>query len=55
MCHVSGYPCCCSPLLKAPGSVPASPATINEKKIPMDSEVPEFWNVDRIPDAAPRC
>src|SRR6202012_5256404 len=35
-------------------SVPDSPATISEKKMPMDRAVPEFWNVERMPDAAPR-
>jgi hypothetical protein len=23
--------------------------------MPMDSDMPEFWKVDRMPDAAPRC
>ncbi len=30
------------------------PAIISEKNTPIDSAVPEFWNVDRIPEAAPR-
>ncbi len=25
------------------------------KNTPIDSAVPEFWNVARIPEAAPRC
>ena len=37
------------------GSVAASPAIISEKKTPMDSTKPEFWNVASMPDAAPRC
>jgi len=36
------------------GSVAASPAIISEKKMPMDSDIPEFMNVDRMPEAAPR-
>ena len=27
---------------------------MSEKKIPMESAVPEFWNVARMPEAAPR-
>jgi len=27
---------------------------MSEKKTPIDSDVPEFWNVARMPDAAPR-
>ena len=37
------------------GRVLARPAIISEKKMPMDSDMPEFWKVDRMPDAAPRC
>ena len=33
----------------------ARPAIISEKKMPMDSDMPEFWNVARMPEAAPRC
>jgi hypothetical protein len=40
--------------LSVSGSVDASPAIISEKNSPMDSEKPEFWNVARMPDAAPR-
>ena len=36
-------------------SEPASPAIISEKKMPIDNEVPEFWKVARMPEAAPRC
>ena len=34
--------------------VRARPATISEKNTPIDSAVPEFWNVARMPDATPR-
>ena len=30
------------------------PAIISEKKMPIDSDVPELKNVPRMPDAAPR-
>ena len=33
----------------------ASPAIISEKNTPIDRAVPEFWNVERMPEAAPRC
>ena len=33
----------------------ASPAIISEKKIPIDRDMPEFWNVERMPEATPRC
>ena len=33
----------------------ASPRIISEKKIPIDSDMPEFWKVDRMPEATPRC
>ena len=36
------------------GRLAAMPAIISEKNTPIDSAVPEFWNVDRIPEAAPR-
>ena len=32
----------------------ARPVIISEKKTPMESAVPEFWKVARMPDAAPR-
>ncbi len=38
-----------------PGRLVARPAIISEKNRPIDSAVPEFWKVERIPDAAPRC
>ena len=43
-----------SPAVKAGGSMAASPMIISEKKMPIDSDMPAFWNVDRLPDAAPR-
>src|ERR1700749_3747728 len=49
-----GTPWAVSPRVRAGGSVLARPAIISEKKMPMDSDMPEFWKVDRIPDAAPR-
>ena len=44
----------CRPLVSAAGSVPASPAIISEKKTPIERAVPEFWKVERMPEAAPR-
>ena len=32
----------------------ASPANMIEKNTPVDTAVPEFWNVERIPEATPR-
>src|SRR5215469_9586003 len=51
----AGTPWARSPALRVFGSVEARPAIISEKKIPMDSDIPEFWNTDRMPEAAPRC
>src|SRR5215469_18510468 len=50
-----GTPSCCRPLVSVLGRLLASPAIISEKNAPMDRAVPEFWNVERMPDAAPRC
>src|ERR1700761_8758496 len=50
----AGTPCAVSPGSSALGSVLARPAISREKKTPMDSELPEFWNVERMPEAAPR-
>ena len=36
------------------GSVLARPAISSEKKMPIDSDMPEFWKVERMPEAAPR-
>jgi hypothetical protein len=50
-----GTPWCCSPLAIVFGRLLASPAIMTEKNTPMDTAVPEFWNVERMPEAAPRC
>src|ERR1700729_2180590 len=50
----SGTPCAVRPAVSVFGSVLARPAISSEKKMPIDSDMPEFWNVDRMPDAAPR-
>src|ERR1700744_353965 len=50
----SGTPWAVRPGSSAFGSVLARPAIISEKKMPMDSDMPEFWKVDRMPEAAPR-
>src|ERR1022692_607173 len=49
-----GTPWCCRPLVSAFGRLAASPAIMSEKNAPIDSAVPEFWKVERIPDATPR-
>ncbi|MGH3155970.1 MAG: hypothetical protein ACRDNF_05270 [Streptosporangiaceae bacterium] len=36
------------------GRALAGPAIIREKNTPIDSEVPEFWKVTRIPEATPQ-
>src|SRR5579875_311428 len=51
----AGTPWAVSPPASVLGRVEARPAIISEKKMPMDRDMPEFWNVDRMPDAAPRC
>src|SRR5882757_5953512 len=50
----SGTPWAVSPRISAGGRVLASPAIRSEKKMPMDRDMPAFWNVDRMPDALPR-
>src|ERR1019366_4684526 len=50
----SGTPWACRPALSVRGSDAARPVIINEKKMPIDRDIPEFWNVDRMPDAEPR-
>src|SRR5215472_91035 len=50
----AGTPCARRPALSVRGRVAASPAIISEKKTPMDSDMPEFMNVERMPEAAPR-
>ena len=54
MAAASGTRWARSPAVRAAGSRAASPVIISEKKMPIDSDMPEFWNVDRMPDAAPR-
>src|ERR1700685_3828493 len=51
----AGTPWARSPLLRVRGSVAARPAIISEKKNPIDKDMPEFMNTDRMPEAAPRC
>jgi len=51
----AGTPLDCRPSRSTDGSDEASPETISAKNTPMDSAVPEFWNVDRMPEATPRC
>jgi hypothetical protein len=36
------------------GRLPASPLIMSEKNTPMDTAVPEFWKVARMPEATPR-
>ena len=36
------------------GEAVASPAIMSEKNTPIDTAVPEFWKVERMPEAAPR-
>ena len=50
----AGTPCAWSPAFSVCGRLEASPTIISEKNTPIDSDVPEFWKVARIPEAAPR-
>ena len=50
-----GTPFRTRPLVSDWGRLLASPAIIREKNTPMDRAVPEFWKVERMPEAAPRC
>ena len=52
--YAAGTPWAVRPELSVPGSDPARPATMSEKNTPIDSTMPAFWNVARMPDAAPR-
>ena len=47
-------PCSCRPASNCPGRLVARPAIISEKNTPIESAVPVFWKVERMPDAAPR-
>ena len=49
-----GTPCWVRPSVSVFGKVAASPAIISEKNTPIDRAVPEFWKVERMPEAAPR-
>ena len=42
------------PALRSAGSELDRPAIISVKTTPIDTAVPEFWNVARMPEAAPR-
>src|ERR1700733_10723451 len=50
----SGTPWAVRPAVSVFGSVWRMPAWSSDKKMPIDSDMQEFWNVDRMPDAAPR-
>ena len=50
----AGTPWAARPWLRASGRWAESPTIISEKKMPMDSTNPEFIDVARIPEAAPR-
>src|SRR2546429_594210 len=52
---LAGTPWASSAPVSVRGRLEASPAIISEKKMPMDRDMPEFWNVDRMPEADPRC
>ena len=52
--HGGDTPCAVKPANIVDGSVELSPAIISEKKMPIDSVMPLFWNVASIPDATPR-
>ena len=54
MGHGRGDALLLRPLVSVCGRLLASPAIISEKKTPIESAVPEFWKVERIPEAAPR-
>jgi hypothetical protein len=50
----AGTPWLVRPLVSVLGRLAASPAIISEKNTPIDRAVPEFWKVERMPEAAPR-
>src|SRR5262249_32320295 len=50
----AGTPCLLNPPVRVAGNVLASPVINSEKDSPTDNDVPEFWNVCRMPDATPR-
>ena len=47
-------PCLVNPEESAPERLLDRPPIISEKKMPIESAVPVFWKVERIPEAAPR-
>ena len=49
-----GTPCRAKPRVSVLGRLLASPVIMSEKKTPTESAMPEFWNVARMPEAAPR-
>jgi hypothetical protein len=49
-----GRPCAARPVRSASGSDEDSPATNSEKNTPIESTMPEFWKVARMPEATPR-
>src|SRR5487761_1618275 len=51
---LAGTPSLISPPVSVDGSDRDRPTIISVKTTPMDTAVPEFWNVARIPDAEPR-
>src|SRR4029078_5324269 len=51
----AGTPWAVRPLVSVRGRGEASPAIISEKNMPMDRAMREFWKVDRMPEAEPRC
>src|SRR5713226_4933236 len=50
-----GTPAWERPLKSVDDNAEARPMVMILKKTPMLTSVPEFWKVERIPDAAPRC
>ena len=51
----AGTPWAVRPWLRAAGRDEDRPQMISVKKMPMDRDIPEFWKVDRMPEAEPRC
>ena len=49
-----GTPTLVRPPLSEVGSLLDRPAISSVKTMPMETAVPEFWNVARMPEAAPR-
>ena len=49
-----GTPCATRPECSVPGSEPARPMIISEKKTPIESTIAEFWKVVAMPAPAPR-